>query len=287
MALALDTRRNRILVVVLVLLHFAAISHQVDGGDGLSLLQRGLFSLLSPLQGGLRALVGGVREVWNGYGFHRETYTENRRLEERVRYLETMLQERSHLAHEAERLRELLGLREILPMETLVADVVSRDGVPWFRSLTVNRGTSDGVALDAPVISPTGVVGRVIAVGPRAARVQVLLDRDSGAGVLIERSRVSGVVSGQVVQPETGTADLLLKYVSERADVAEGDVVVTSGFDRIYPKGLVVGRVSYVGEGSGLLKEIRVEPSARFDRLEEVLVVLRPQESYETPVSVQ
>jgi rod shape-determining protein MreC len=137
------------------------------------------------------------------------------------------------------------------------------------------------------VISPTGVVGRVIAVGPRAARVQVLLDRDSGAGVLIERSRVSGVVSGQVIQPETGAADLLLKYVSERADVAEGDVVVTSGFDRIYPKGLVVGRVSYVGEGSGLLKEIRVEPSARFDRLEEVLVVLRLQESYETPVSVQ
>jgi rod shape-determining protein MreC len=286
-ALAVDTRRNRFLLVGLVLLHVAAISHQVDGGDGLSLLQRGLFSLLSPLQRGMSAVVGGVREVWNGYGFHRETYTENRRLEERVRYLETMLQERSHLAHEAERLRELLGLREILPMETLVADVVSRDGVPWFRSLTINRGSSDGVVLDAPVISPTGVVGRVIAVGPRAARVQILLDRDSGAGVLIERSRVSGVVSGQVIQPETGAADLLLKYVSERADVAEGDVVVTSGFDRIYPKGLVVGRVSYVGEGSGLLKEIRVEPSARFDRLEEVLVVLRLHESYETPVSVQ
>jgi cell shape-determining protein MreC len=115
-ALAVDTRRNRFLLVGLVLLHFAAISHQVDGGDGLSLLQRGLFSLLSPLQRGMSAVVGGVREVWNGYGFHRETYTENRRLEERVRYLETMLQERSHLAHEAERLRELLGLREILPM---------------------------------------------------------------------------------------------------------------------------------------------------------------------------
>ena len=287
MALAVDTRRNRFLLVGLLLLHFAAISHQVDGGDGLSLLQRGLFSLLSPLQRGMSAVVEGVREVWNGYGFHRQTYTENRRLEERVRYLETALQERSHLAQQAERLRELLGLREILPMKTLVADVISRDGVPWFRSLTISRGSSDGVALNAPVISPTGVVGRVIAVGPRAARVQVLLDRDSGVGVLIERSRVGGVVSGQVVQPETGTADLLLKYISERADVAEGDVVVTSGFDRIYPKGLVVGRVSYVGKGSGLLKEIRVEPSARFDRLEEVLVVQRPKETYETPDFVQ
>ncbi len=287
MALAVDTRRSRLLVVGLVLLHFGAISHQVDGGDGLSLLQRGLFSLLSPLQRGMSSVVGGVRELWNGYGFHRETYTENRRLEERVRYLETLLQERSHLAREAERLRGLLGLREILPMETLVAEVVSRDGVPWFRTLTIDRGTADGVALNAPVVSPTGVVGRVIAVGPHAARVQILLDRDSGAGVLIERSRVSGVVSGQVVQSETGTGDLILKYVSERADVAIGDVVVTSGFDRIYPKGLVVGRISYVGDGSGLLKEIRVEPSARFERLEEVLVVLSREQPYETPETVQ
>ena len=287
MAQAVDTRRSRLLVVGLVLLHFAAISHQVDGGDDLSLFQRGLFSLLSPLQRGMSSAVGGVRELWNGYGFHRETYTENRRLEERVRYLEMLLQERSHLAREAERLRGLLGLREILPMETLVAGVVSRDGVPWFRTLTIDRGTADGVALNSPVVSPTGVVGRVIAVGPHAARVQVLLDRDSAAGVLIERSRVSGVVSGQVVQPETGTGDLLLKYVSTRADVEVDDVVITSGFDRIYPKGLMVGRVRYVGEDAGLLKEIRVEPSARFERLEEVLVVLHREQSHETPETVQ
>jgi rod shape-determining protein MreC len=225
--------------------------------------------------------------VWNGYGFHRETYTENRRLRERVRILETRLQERSRLAQDAERLRVLLDLREILPMETLVAEVVSRDGVPWFHSLTIDKGTSDGVGLDAPVMSPTGVVGRVIAVGPYAARVQVLLDRDAGAGVLIERTRVSGVVSGQIVQSESGASDLVMRYVPERAEVALGDVVITSGFDRIYPKGLVVGRVSYVGQGSGLLKDIRVEPSARFDRLEEVLVVLRPAAALETPQSVQ
>lgn len=287
MALALDARRSRLLLVCLVLMHFAAISHQVDGGDGLSLLQRGLFAVLSPLQAGMGGVVSSVKELWYGYGYHRQTYAENRRLEERIRYLETLLQERSHLARETERLRELVGLREILPLETLVADVVSRDGVPWFRTLTIDRGARDGVTLDAPVMSPRGVVGRVIAVGPFAARVQVLLDRDAGAGVLIDRTRVSGVVSGQVSQPDSGTGDLVMKYVSDRADVAVGDVVVTSGFDRIYPKGLVVGRVSYVGQGSALLKEIRVEPSARFDRLEEVLVVLRPPQDLETPETVE
>jgi rod shape-determining protein MreC len=137
------------------------------------------------------------------------------------------------------------------------------------------------------VLSTTGVVGRVFAVGPYAARVQVLLDRDSGAGVMLERSRVAGVISGQVAGPGAGSEDLLLKYVPELADVVVGDLVVTSGTDRIYPKGLVVGRVRFVGKGSGLFREIRVESSARFDRLEEVLVVRMPAENLETPRSVQ
>lgn len=287
MALAASARRSRVLLVGLLLAHLGAISHQVDGGGGLSLLQRGLLSLLSPLQLGVAAVVGAAGEAWRGWAFHRRTYEENRRLAARVRELETELQLRAHRAQEADRLRELLVLREVVPMDTVAARVVGRDGVPWFRTLTIDRGEADGVTLDAPVMSPTGVVGRVFAVGLRAARVQLLLDRDSGAGVLVERSRVPGVVSGQVSGPEAFAEDLVLKYVPERADVAVGDVVVTSGLDRIYPKGLVVGRVRSVGRGSGLFRDIRVEPSARFDRLEEVLVVRRPPEPLETPRSVQ
>jgi len=168
----------------------------------------------------------------------------------------------------------------------VAAQVIGRDGVPWFRTLTLDRGESDGVLLDSPVLSPTGVVGRVFAVGPHAARVQVLLDRDSGAGVLVERSRVPGVVSGQVSGQSSGAEDLVLEFVPERSDVAVGDVVVTSGVDGIYPKGLVVGRVRYVGKGSGLFRDIRVEPSARFESLEEVLVVRRTEVPAETPHTV-
>ena len=287
MALAVPARRNRLLLVGLVLAHLVAISHQVDGGGGLSLLQRGLLGALSPLQRGVGTVVGGVGEAWRGWAFHRETYEANRRLEGRVRQLETELQARSFQAQEAQRLRELLGLRQAVPMDTVAAQVVGRDGVPWFRTLTLDRGEADGITLDAPVVSPTGVVGRVFAVGPHAARVQVLLDRDGAAGVLVERSRVSGVVSGQVSSQAAGAEDLVLKYVPERSDVVVGDVVVTSGLDRIYPKGLVVGRVRFVGKGSGLFRDIRVEPSARFDRLEEVLVVRQVKEPLDTPRSVE
>ena len=287
MALAVPARRSRLLLVGLVLAHLAAISHQVDGGGGVSLLQRGLLGALSPLQRGVGAIVGGMGEAWRGWAFHRETYEENRRLEGRVRQLETELQARSFQAQETQRLRELLGLRQAVPMDTVAAQVVGRDGVPWFRTLTLDRGEADGITLDAPVMSPTGVVGRVFAIGPHAARVQVLLDRDGAAGVLVERSRVPGVVSGQVSNQAAGAEDLVLKYVPEHSDVVVGDVVVTSGLDRIYPKGLVVGRVRFVGKGSGLFRDIRVEPSARFDRLEEVLVVRQVKEPLDTPRSVE
>src|SRR5262249_35751840 len=147
-----------------------------------------------------------------------------------------------------------------------------REGVPWFRTLTVDKGREAGVHLNTPVLSPTGIVGRVVAVGAHAARVQTILDQASGVGVQIERSRAAGVVQGQA-GVESAATDLIMKYVSAVADVKEGDVVVTSGLDRIYPKGLVVGRVRSVAPPLGLFKEVVVTPSAHFDEIDEVLLV--------------
>jgi rod shape-determining protein MreC len=123
------------------------------------------------------------------------------------------------------------------------------------------------------VISASGVVGRVVALGPHAAKVQLLLDRDSGVGVRVERSRVSGVVAGQVGFADTGTYDLVMRYVPLAADVVVGDVVVTSGQDQMFPKGLLVGHVSSVSRSTGLFKDVIVTPSAGFERLEQVMVV--------------
>lgn len=273
MARAIDVHKSRFLLVGLVVLHLAAISHQVDAGGGVSLLQRALFNLLSPVETTFSGAARGVLSGWRGWIDLRRVHKTNELLEERVRYLETLLQERQHQAREADRLREVLALRETLSLETIAAEVVTRDGMPWFRTLTLDRGRDAGVALEAAVISPAGVLGRVVALGPSASKVQLLQDRESGAGVMIERSRVAGVVSGQLGFADAGANDLVMKYVPGLADVVVGDVVVTSGMDRIYPKGLVVGRVRLVGPGSGLFKEILVTSAARPDQLEEVLVV--------------
>jgi rod shape-determining protein MreC len=277
-ARVIDTRRSRLLLAALVVSHLVVIGHQVDGGEGLSLLQRVVFKTLAPVQHVVAVAVHGVGQAWSSYLDLRSVHDENTRLADRVAGLERQIQDEQQRVLEAARLRELLELRQVLPVATIAAEVVGRDGLPWFRTLTLDKGKQDGIELDAAVLSPTGVVGRVVAVGPRAARVQLLLDRDSGVAAMIERSRVAGVVCGQVGFADQGKPDLVMKYVSSLSDVAVGDRVLSSGLDRIYPKGLVIGRVRSVGAGAGLFREVVVTPSAGFDRLEEVLVVRDPPE---------
>lgn len=273
MARVLDPRKGRLLLVVLVFAHLVVISQQVETGGGSTLLENTLFAVLSPVQRLGAGGVLGARAAWSGYLDLRAVHDQNRVLRDRLREVETLLQARQHEAGEAAHLRVVLSLRERLPFETIVAEVIARDGVPWFRTLILDKGREDGVRLNAAVISPSGVVGRVIELGPHAAKAQLLLDRSSAAGVFTERRRVTGVVMGQVASPEAGLGDLVMKYVPALADVAVEDVVVTSGFDRIFPKGLVVGRVHRVGALSGLFREVYVTPSARFDQLEQVLVL--------------
>jgi rod shape-determining protein MreC len=283
-----ETRGRRALLAALVLAHLVVISRQVDAGEGQSLLHRVVFSLLSPPQKLIGGSLRGVSGIWSRYVDLRSVREDNDRLRQRLRELDQALREGRTLVRETERLREVLGLQRILPHESIAAEVIAREGLPWFRTITVDRGSDAGVELNAPVISPSGVVGRVVAVGPWATRVQLLLDRDCGVGVMIESSGVTGVVSGQVGLADSGTADLVMDYVPAHAEIEVGDVVVTSGLDRIFPKGLMVGRVRSVGsDAAGLFREVRVTPSARFDRLEQVLLLGGPRPEPELVESVR
>jgi rod shape-determining protein MreC len=275
------------LFVALVLAHLVAISYQVDGGGGASLLQRWTLGVLSPVQGAVVGLVRGVGSVWSSYVDLRGVRQQNRQMAQRLGELELELQQRRQQAEEAARLRELLELKPLLPLQTMVARVIARDGTPWYRTITLDKGSRDGVRLNAPVLSSTGVVGRVIERGPHAARVQLLLDQQSGAGARIERSRITGIVAGQGRSGGGPGAELVMKYVPMLADVVVGDVVVTSGLDRIHPPGLLLGRVRFVKTGAGLFKEILVVPSARFDSLEEVMVVTSAPPDVTTPETLR
>lgn len=157
----------------------------------------------------------------------------------------------------------------------MAAAVIAGGASPDFRTITIDKGTADGVRADMAVIAPAGVVGRVITPTARAAKVQLLIDRNAAAGALVERSRAQGVAVG------TGGA-LRLDYVSGTADVQAGDTVVTSGIDGIYPKGFVIGQIESVERGQGVFGAIAVRPAVDFSSLEAVLIVLAPPVPAET-----
>lgn len=273
---SLESRRSRSLLALLVVLHVAYVSRQVDAGGGRSLLQRGLFALLYPLELGVSRSVSGVRGLWFEYLDLRGVRAENAQLERRVAELELELQGLRAAAEESGRLRSLLELRAAQAGAGQAARVVGRGALPWYRTLVLDRGRRQGVALDSPVIAPQGLVGRVIEVTDEASKVQVLTDQRSGVAVLFERSRLPGVASGQVGPAGATHLELRVEYVPARADVQGGDRLVTSGLDHIYPPGLVVGRVLRAGQGTGLFQEVVAEPAVDLARLEAVLV-LPPQ----------
>ena len=268
-------QRTGYLVLAVMMGHVLLISAQVNArlSSSSSALETATFGALSEAQRATTAALDNVRAVWTGYVELRAVRSENEALRRDMASLEFELQKQRALAEEARSLQQLLELREHVELETLSARVIAADATPWFRTLTIDRGASDGIRSDLAVIAPKGVVGRVIGLpGPRAAKVQLLIDRNAAAGALIERTRVVGVVMGN--DDETS---LRLEYVSNLEDVKVGDVVVTSGIDGIYPKGFVIGTVDHVELGAGLYKGIRVDPIVEFSQLENVLVAMIDQ----------
>jgi rod shape-determining protein MreC len=261
MALADIKQRPGIVLGVAVVLHVAT---------GMPLLRAVTFGAFAELQRILTGGVTGIQDVWNGYIALRGVEDENEALRQQLQDLQIKLQEERALAQRSEDLRQLLELRQRAELETTAAEIIAAGASPEFRTVTIDKGTGDHLEADMAVLSPSGVVGRVILPSLRASKVQLLIDRNAAAGAIVERTRAQGVVVG------VGTDELRMDYVPETADVKNGDLVVTSGIDGIYPKGFVIGTIESVEQGSGTYHEIRVRPAVDFSRLEEVLVVTTP-----------
>jgi rod shape-determining protein MreC len=267
----LDIRQNAGFLFLAVMLgHVILISAQVNSRSGVPLLESATFGLFAEVQRGSSAGVSGVRTVWNRYGGLRNVEVENVDLKRRLEAVQIELQQQRALADRTRGLARLLDLRDRSNLRTVAADIIASGASPDFRTLTIDKGKNEEVQPDMAVISADGVVGRVVVPSARAAKVQLLIDRNAAAGALVERSRAQGVVKG------SGNDLLDLEFVSEVADVVAGDLVVTSGIEGIFPKGFTIGRVDTVEKAGPAYKRITVKPSVNFSSLEEVLVVLTP-----------
>ncbi|HXH82825.1 MAG TPA: rod shape-determining protein MreC [Candidatus Tectomicrobia bacterium] len=250
-------------LVCLLLLTLQFRGHGVAADDALAVVT-------TPIQGALARVNRAALGVWSTYQDWKNVRTENIRLREEAQRLRIEALRVTEVAEENRRLRRLLALRERLPLATVSGEVIAREWGGWVRSLTVNRGRGDNVARLIAVITPDGLVGRVVDVRPGASVVQVLTDPASTVGAHVVTTRTAGIVEGDP------RGLLRFKYMArDGAGIEPGDLVVTSGAGGLVPRGIPIGRVREIDDrGSALFHYAHLDPAVDFSRLDAVLLVV-------------
>lgn len=227
-----------------------------------------LMWLLRPLQIAAQATSGWLIGIQENYLTMSGFKLENERLRKRIQTLEVERQKLLEAEATHRKLQQLLDFRAQLPTKALTASIIADSASSWFQGCVLDKGSADGVHKDMAVVTPLGVVGKVVSTSTRSAKVILLTDANSGIDVLIQRTRSRGIVSGSL---ENG---LVLKYMKRSEDIQVGDRLITSGLDGVFPKGLMVGTVTKVNKQNlGLFQFVEVLPAVQPSRVEEVLVV--------------
>jgi len=246
-------------------------------GSEVRLLREWAVWTVSPFQRAGTYAYDGVRGTWSSYVDLRHARKENNDLRAELSTLKLRNSELESRAMEAARLTTLLDFRNAHPeAEMVIARVIGASAAGVTRTIYINRGRQDGLQRNMGVITPDGVVGKVLDVYAEASQVLLLTDKESGVGALLRTKRTQGVVRG------TGESDAMLDYIVNDEEVPPGETVLTSGQDRIFPKDLPVGIVADIKPGNPF-KQIRIRPAARLDRLEEVIVLKNRQELNTAP----
>lgn len=272
-------RHREPLLVCLILAHalgmFLGSSRRVREPN---LVDRIAFAVTAPVQGAAVATIDGTANAWHQYVSLRNVRRENALLEEENAKLRSDVVGLAEARAEIERLRRLVHYDEVSPGPKVVARVLGVNPDPNRLTLRIDRGEGDGVRRGQAVVTADGVVGQVLRATASAADVLVVFDPNCRLGGRIQRTRSRvGVSGGGDEQP------LKLEYLLRTEDLEEGDLVVTSGTDGVYPPGLVVGRVTGVQrQTSGMFLNAGILPAVNFSRVEEV-VVLAPQPAASFP----
>lgn len=173
------------------------------------------------------------------------------------------------LRQENNRLKKLLSFREQLQLNTVAARIIARDPNNWSRGVVINKGDRQGVKTGNVVITELGLVGRIMETSGSFSKIILINDTDNAVSALIQRSREEGLISGTLI------GGIAMRYLEKEADVAQGDIVLTSGLTRNYPASILIGEVKEVKEEpQGLGKYAVIKPAVDLRKIEEVLVIV-------------
>ena len=279
-----QTAKKIIALIFVFISVFCCVFFAARGKFNTSATDSGAMMIVAPFQRAfswvgsqLTFITDTVREISN-------LHEQNKLLREEVRILRAQNLTASEYASENQRLRNLLGYKQTaIQFDLVAASVIGRESASWSSVIVINRGTLDGVANNMAVVTEMGLVGHVMEAGVNSSKVQLLIDPRSSVGTLIQRpeSRVAGIVEGDIKNPSHPR----MVNIPKDSDVQVDDMIVTSGFGGVYPKGLVVGKIVEIrNEEGGLLKYGVIDTSVNFEKLEDVAVIVASREAPPEPI---
>lgn len=258
-------------IFVLIIVNIVALSLNYKRRDpSHSIGQIGIF-FVAPFQDAVTQSIRFIRGIWTHYFFLVSVSQENEHLTRALRHSVSKNKQCIETNISNYRLRNLLNFQKTINSQVLFSEVIGKDPSPWFKTLMIDKGASDGISKGLPVVIPEGIVGQVTDVSKYYSRVLLIIDQNSAVDALIQRTRARGIVKG-----EPG-GQCIFKYALRKHDIRVGDVLVSSGLDGVFPKGLRIGSVAgVVKRTSGIFQDVTVEPFADFEKLEEVAVFIDP-----------
>lgn len=260
--------RSLVLLAGVILLQVLLLAVQIKRDSQGRLIRVWTVGAVSPFERAGSSGFGWVRNTWRHYFALQNTTRENEELRHENDLLKMQITQLQGRASESDRLAALLNFRRSnadVPM--IGARVIGASAGAASLTIQLDRGENDGIRKNMGVITPDGVVGKIVESYPNASQVLLLTDKESGVGAMLADSRIQSPVGGQ------GEPLLVMKYVPNDDNVNMGEKVITSGMDRIFPRDLPVGTVAEIKSGNPF-KQIRIKPAANLERLEEVLVLL-------------
>ena len=266
--------KSLVLLLGVIVLQVLMLAVQIKRDSEGRLIRVWTVGAVSPFERAGSYGFGWIRDIWRHYFALQNTTKESEQIRRENDALKLQIAQLQGKAAEADRLAALLNFRQSQANVPMIgARVIGTGAGTASLTIQLDRGERDGIRKNMGVITPDGVVGKVVEAYPNASQVLLLTDKESGVGAMLADSRVQGPVGGQ------GEPLLVMKYVPNDDTVNLGDRVITSGMDRIFPRDLPVGTVAEIKSGNQF-KQIRVKPAANLERLEEVLVLLslRPLE---------
>jgi rod shape-determining protein MreC len=262
--------RGLILVLVFISVFLYIFSLNFRTPSKMDILQRSVTETVSPPIMLFGKIFSGIEDLFYQYVWLKNLRGENESLKKEVAELEGKVTSYQEAFVENQRLRRLLDFKTSIRAETVPAQVIMHDLTGWFQTLIVDKGFRDGITPDMPVVNDEGLIGRILDVSDRHCRVLLITDQGSSVDAVDQRNRVRGILAGK--DPN----GCLLKYIRSNLDIREGDLVITSGKDGVYPKGLRLGVIQAAYKDPvDLFQKIEVKPLVRLSALEEVLIIKR------------